>query len=74
MKNSNETKIGCGGLFPTLLSILFIYLKLTDQIDWSWWWVLSPLWIYVILIISVILFVLFIIIFIINGDHYKRYS
>jgi hypothetical protein len=29
----------------TLLTLLFIGLKLTNFIDWSWWWVLSPLWI-----------------------------
>ena len=28
-----------------LLTILFVGLKLTGQIDWSWLWVLSPLWI-----------------------------
>ena len=31
--------------FGTLLAILFIGLKLTGYIDWSWWWVLSPIWI-----------------------------
>lgn len=31
--------------FPGLLGILFIGLKLSDKIDWSWWWVLSPFWI-----------------------------
>lgn len=31
--------------FPGLLTLIFITLKLTDFIDWSWWWVLSPLWI-----------------------------
>ena len=31
--------------FCGLLTILFIGLKLTHYIDWSWWWVLSPLWI-----------------------------
>lgn len=31
--------------FLGLLTILFIALRLTDNIDWSWWWVLSPLWI-----------------------------
>lgn len=34
-----------GGNFAGLLTILFIGLKLTNHIDWSWWWVLSPLWI-----------------------------
>ena len=29
----------------TLLTLLFVALKLTGHIDWSWWWVLSPLWI-----------------------------
>lgn len=29
----------------TLLLVLFIGLKLTNQIDWSWWWVTSPGWI-----------------------------
>lgn len=31
--------------FTGLLALLFVALKLTDYIDWSWWWVLSPLWI-----------------------------
>jgi len=29
----------------SLLGIAFIILKLVKQIDWSWWWVLSPFWI-----------------------------
>lgn len=29
---------------PTLLVLLFIALKLTGHITWSWGWVLSPLW------------------------------
>ncbi len=28
-----------------ILAIVFIVLKLTDVIDWSWFWVVSPLWI-----------------------------
>jgi hypothetical protein len=31
--------------FSSLLTIVFIVLKLTGQIDWSWTWVLSPIWI-----------------------------
>jgi len=34
-----------GGVgFFGLLTIVFITLKLTNVIGWSWWWVLSPLW------------------------------
>lgn len=31
-------------LFIGLLALLFIGLKLGGVIDWSWWWVLAPLW------------------------------
>ena len=29
---------------PALLLTLFVGLKLTGYIDWSWWWVVSPIW------------------------------
>lgn len=28
-----------------ILFVVFLILKLTGNIDWSWWWVTSPLWI-----------------------------
>lgn len=28
----------------SMLGVLFIGLKLTGHIDWSWWWVTAPLW------------------------------
>lgn len=31
--------------FPKMLTVLFIGLKLTNHIDWSWLWIISPLWI-----------------------------
>lgn len=38
--------IGGEGIgFISALLLLFIALKLTGNIDWSWWWVLSPAWI-----------------------------
>jgi hypothetical protein len=37
--NSNEVGLG------TVLTLIFVVLKLTGNIAWSWWWVLSPLWI-----------------------------
>lgn len=43
--------------FGSLLTLLFIALKLTHVIDWSWWWVLSPIWIGAI--IAIIFFVVF---------------
>lgn len=29
---------------PGALFLVFLVLKLTDQIAWSWWWVTAPLW------------------------------
>jgi len=31
--------------FPGAMTVLFVGLKLTNVITWSWWWVLSPIWI-----------------------------
>lgn len=36
---------GTGGSISTILLVVFIVLKLCKVIDWSWWWVFSPLWI-----------------------------
>jgi len=30
--------------FTTTLFLIFLVLKLTDYITWSWWWVTAPLW------------------------------
>jgi hypothetical protein len=39
--NNTSSGIGLG----SILFIVFLVLKLTGTIDWSWWWVTSPLWI-----------------------------
>ena len=49
-KNNNNTTSGGIG-FTGLLTILFIALKLLGVIDWSWVWVLSPIWITALLIV-----------------------
>jgi len=33
----------CSHSASSIATVLFVGLKLTDNIDWSWWWVLSPL-------------------------------
>jgi hypothetical protein len=44
---------GAGIGFTGLLAILFVALKLTKVIHWSWWWVLSPIWISAALVIVI---------------------
>lgn len=51
MSNSNNSGgIGIGGV----LLIVFIVLKLCGVIAWSWWWVLSPLWIPIALWLAIV--------------------
>jgi hypothetical protein len=40
--------------------IVFLILKLTDVIDWSWWWVTSPLWLPIVFGLALIFVVLMI--------------
>ena len=42
MNESNPIVVR-GTSLPTALTVLFIALKLCGIIDWSWWWVLSPI-------------------------------
>lgn len=49
--NSNSGGIGlCGATF-----IVFLTLKLTHVIDWSWWWVTAPLWIPTALVLGIMI-------------------
>jgi len=40
---ADKTTISLGGGFLNLLTLIFVTLKLTGFIDWSWWLVISPL-------------------------------
>lgn len=55
-KISNRSGIGFSGA----LTIAFIVLKLTNVINWSWLWVLSPIWISfsLIIVLSIIIGIL----------------
>jgi len=54
MKQNSSSGIGLTGL----LFVVFLVLKLTGNIDWSWWWVTSPIWIPVALVFGLFLIVL----------------
>lgn len=52
-RNTAGTGIGfCG-----LLTILFIALKLTGVIAWSWVWVLAPMWIPIMILVAVVILI-----------------
>lgn len=58
MSENSKTTITSGTSFSTLLTVAFIVLKLggwTEVANWSWWWVLSPIWISVSITIILVI-------------------
>ena len=65
MSKSTKTTSSGGIGFCGLLTVLFIGLKLTGHIAWSWLWVLSPLWIPFAFVLAI--FLIWILIMVIGG-------
>jgi hypothetical protein len=56
MTPTGSSSSSSGGIgFTSALTILFVALKLTGVIDWSWWWVLSPIWISTLVVVAILL-------------------
>ena len=47
MKDSSSKGLG----LCDVLTVVFVVLKLIGVIDWSWWWVLAPIWIPVFIVV-----------------------
>lgn len=62
MKGSERSIASSGINFFDALQIVFIVLKLTNLIDWPWFWVLAPVWIGAIIaaIVLALVFILWI--------------
>ena len=54
MSNSNGNTNSGGIGFCGLLTIVFIVLKLTGYIAWSWIWVLAPIWIPLVVVFVIL--------------------
>lgn len=52
---SNKVEVSGNMGFCSILTLIFIVLKLTHYIDWSWFWVLSPLWIPIAILFSILI-------------------
>jgi hypothetical protein len=58
-----SSKSSSGISTTMVLFLIFLTLKLTDNIDWSWWWVTSPLWIPILLVVAILLILLGVVVF-----------
>lgn len=54
MRN-NENRRGGGFGLTTIIQIVFIVLKLTKIVSWSWLWVLAPTWISLVIAIVLVI-------------------
>lgn len=58
--NRGNASASTGGVgFCGLLALVFIVLKLTGVIEWSWVWVLAPIWIPALIGIAILLIVVY---------------
>ena len=59
----NKTSIKVGSPATVVLTIVFVILKLTGVITWSWWFVLAPLWVpvalFLLVVLGVVIFTIF---------------
>ena len=54
--NNERNNTTAGGIgFCGLLTVAFIVLKLAGVINWSWLWVLAPLWIPAVIAVGILL-------------------
>ena len=65
METNNSSRNGGIGV-ATLLTIVFVVLKLCGVVDWSWFWVLSPA------IFSTIFGLIFIVVAAIIVTHHRK--
>jgi hypothetical protein len=50
---SESSSVSVNFPFLGILTLIFITLKLTGHIAWSWWWVLAPMWIPLAIILGI---------------------
>ena len=53
MDDSKKVTINFGGI-GTILAVIFMVLKLTGNIDWSWVWVFAPIWVPLALVLVIL--------------------
>ena len=55
MENNKNITITYSWPIALIVFLAFFVAKIYDKIDWSWWWVFSPLWIPIAIILSILI-------------------
>lgn len=55
MERENNIEVITIEILGVVVFLTFFFAKIFDKIDWSWWWVFSPLWIPIALVLIIIL-------------------
>lgn len=55
MSDVKNTTVQVGPGSMTVLTIVFVLLKVYDKIDWSWWWVFAPMWLPLTIVLAIFL-------------------
>jgi Flp pilus assembly protein TadB len=53
-QQNNNSSAGCLDILMAALAILFIALRLTHVINWAWYWVLAPIWAWILIYVGYI--------------------
>ena len=53
--NNKKVTIGCVSPLTVIIFLAFFFAKIYNKIDWSWWWVFSPLWIPATIVLAILL-------------------
>ncbi len=72
MKN-NKLIASISGFSNIIIFLAFFFAKIFDKIDWSWWWVFSPLWIpiVILMLLCLIVFIIYFIYILISKELWK---
>lgn len=65
-----DAQTSSGLSLPVVVFVVFLILRLSGVISWSWWWVTSPLWIVAAIIVAIT--ILYVAVFTYRYRKYKR--
>ena len=51
MKDKIKVELNTGTLFFEMMFLMFLGLKISGLIDWSWWWVFAPVWVPAVIVV-----------------------